>query len=279
MRLFSSSLLTLTLLCSAQGAPRAAAQEGTENDVENTVGADSTTAAEVIEEELQAPELNALAYNAAVLDEVLRLSTKQTIREQGFAAAAGVTGGAILIGLGTWRLIEETPQSQYSRGLGVMFMTLGMANLTTGIFAAVRIPHERRRLARWEHARKDGITDAELAHFEGELQASHEMRQGERMLVRWDALTHALAGAVVLTITPIPNGSSSADRASGYVVGALFLGVGMATFGASFRRTPSERAWESYSRRKMPMPGHELSWGVAPAISRQGAGVSLGGRF
>jgi hypothetical protein len=280
MRLFLTSLLTLILLCIVLRAPRAAAQEGTEN----AVGGDSTkategTETEGIEEEPRIPEPSALAYNAAILDEVLQLSTKQTIREQKFAAAAGITGGAILVGLGSWRLIEQTPQSQYSRGLGVMFMTLGMADLTTGIFAAVRISHERRRLGRWEHARKDGITEAELARFEGELQASHELRQGERLLVRWDALTHALAGAIVLTITPIPDGSSREDRVSGYVIGAVFLGVGMATFGASFRHTPSEKAWESYNRRRMPMPGHELSWGVAPSMSRQGAGVSVGGRF
>ncbi|MGB8329672.1 MAG: hypothetical protein WCE62_06050 [Polyangiales bacterium] len=275
MRRFSARLLTLILLCVVLRAPRAAAQEGTEN----AVGGDSTKATEGTEEEPRIPEPSALAYNAAILDEVLQLSTKQTIREKKFAAAAGITGGAILVGLGSWRLIEETPQSQYSRGLGVMFMTLGMADLTTGIFAAVRIPHEKRRLERWERARKDGITDAELAHFEGELQASHELRQGERLLVRWDAFTHALAGIIVLVVTPIPGTSSAVDRVSGYVIGAVFTAVGFATFGASFRETPSEKAWGNYNRRKIPMPGHELSWGVAPAISRQGAGLSIGGTF
>ena len=63
----------------------------------------------------------------------------QTIRERKFVAAAGITGGAILLGLSAWRLLEEPPSTQYSRGLGVMFMTLGMADLTTGVFAAVRV--------------------------------------------------------------------------------------------------------------------------------------------
>ena len=73
-------------------------------------------------------------------------------------------------------------------------MTLGMADLTTGIYAATRIPHERRRQERWERARKDGVTRVELAHFEGELQSSSETRNGERLLVRWNGLTHAIAG-------------------------------------------------------------------------------------
>ncbi|MGB8221765.1 MAG: hypothetical protein WCF10_04215 [Polyangiales bacterium] len=279
MRLLSALLLTSSLLCTAAPARRAVAQEETEDTVEIPAGEGSKDETEVIEEGVEPAERDTLAYNAAIMDEVLRLSTEQTLKEQRFAAAAGVSGGAILIGLGTWRLAQDSPQSQYSRGLGVTFMTLGMANLATGIFAAIRTPHEQRRLIRWERARKDGITDAELAHFEGELQASYEVRQGERLLVRWDAVMHAVAGAVVLALTPIPGTTSKTDRVSGYVVGGLFMAVGLGALGASFRKTPSEKAWESYNQRRLTMPGHELSWGVAPSISRRGAGLSVGGRF
>ncbi|MBW2162775.1 MAG: hypothetical protein JRH14_22945, partial [Deltaproteobacteria bacterium] len=143
---------------------------------------------------------------------------EQTIREKKFGAAAGITGGMILLGLSAWRLIEDDQRDQYSRGLGVMFMTLGMADLTIGVFAATRIPHEKHRLDRWERARKDGITDIELAHFEGELQASHETREGERLLVRWGGLTHALAGLLVLAFAPIPDSMNGSDRVAGYVI-------------------------------------------------------------
>jgi len=230
----------------------------------------------------QGPDLfdrNALAYNAEILDELLTRSSVQTIRGRKFAAAAGITGGAILLGLSAWRLLEEPPSTQYSRGLGVMFMTLGMADLTTGVFAAVRVSHERHRLERWHKARKEGITKAELAHFEGELQASRDFRQGERLLVRWVALTHALAGVFVVAFTPIPDSADRSDRASGYVVGAVFFAVGLATFGTSFRQTPSEKAWSEYKSRKKPMPGHEFSWRLAPSASRTGAGLSFGGTF
>jgi hypothetical protein len=234
---------------------------------------------EIITEEPDAPERDALAHNAALLDELFEQSTQETVRQQKFAAAAGITGGMILVGLSAWRLIEDEPQIDFTRGLGGMFMTLGMADLTTGVFAATRVPHEERRLERWKRARENGITAVELAHFEGEIQASRGARKGERLLVRWNGLTHAIAGALVLAFTPIPSGSSGADRASGYVVGAIFMATGLAAFGTSFRPTPSERAWQEYNKRKIPMPGHEFSWRLGPSISRRGAGLSFGATF
>lgn len=234
---------------------------------------------EVVTEEPDTPERDTLTHNAELLDELLEQSTEETIRQQKFAAAAGITGGMILLGLAAWRLIEDEPQSSYTRGLGVMFMTLGMADLTTGVFAATRIPHEKHRLDRWKRARKNGITELELAHFEGELQGTQETREGERLLVRWNGLTHAIAGVLVLSFAPIPDGSSRTDRVSGYVVGGVFIATGIAAFATSFRPTPSEKAWQQYNKRKIPMPGHEFSWRLAPAISRRGAGLSFGAAF
>lgn len=278
MRLISASVLTLALFCVAAPAMRAGAQDATPDDQESADD-EASAAAEAITEEREVASRDALVYNAELLDALLTRSTTQTIRQQKFAAAAGITGGMILLGLSAWRLIENDPQSQYSRGLGVMFMTLGMADLTTGVYAATRIPHERRRLERWEKAREDGITDVELAHFEGELQASRETREGERLLVRWNGLTHALAGALVLAFSPIPDSMSRTDRVSGYVVGGLFFAVGIGTFAASFRDTPSEKAWNDYNKGKMTMREHEFTWRIAPSISRRGAGLSFGATF
>jgi hypothetical protein len=285
MRRFPILVMTLASLLMLSGAEASAQDEGAEvePDAESapagTLPNPDQLAEDIIEEEPEAVGKAALAYNATLLDEIFERSTAATIREQKFAAAAGITGGMILVGLAGWRLIEDEPQSDYTRGLGVMFMTLGMADLTTGVFAATRIPHERRRQERWERARKDGVTAIELAHFEGELQSSSETRNGERLLVRWNGLTHAIAGALVLAFTPLPSGSSGSDRVSGYVVGGLFMATGLAAFGTSFRPTPSEKAWQEYNNKKMPMPGHEFSWRMAPSISRRGAGLSFGGTF
>jgi len=121
MRLASPFLLIVALLGGPVGTRSAAAQEAPDA----TVGRESPI--EVVTQEPRAVDPNALVHNAALLDELLTRSTEQTIREQKFAAAAGITGGMILVGLAAWRLIEADPQSAYSRGLGVMFMTLGIS--------------------------------------------------------------------------------------------------------------------------------------------------------
>jgi hypothetical protein len=286
MRLLTP-LLSLCLLASMVLAPASARakddgtaepQEGTAPEIPVEIDP-GRQALDIVFAEPELASKAALLHNAELLDRLLEKSTKATIREQKFAAAAGITGGMIMLGLSAWRLIESDPQSAYSRGLGVMFMTLGMADLTTGVYAATRVSHERRRLERWQKARKNGITNVELAHFEGELQSSSETRNGERLLVKWNALTHAIAGVLILAFTPIPDGSSSTDRASGYIVGGLFFGVGIATFAASFRPTPSERAWEAYTKQKQPVPGHEFSWRLSPSVMRRGGGLSFGATF
>lgn len=235
-------------------------------------------AQDMVPDEEPSPTPAALSANAHLMDRLLITATEKTIRERKFTAAAGITGGTILLGIGAWRLIEDDPQTEFSRGLGVMFMTLGAFDLTTGIFAATRVPHEKRRLERWEKVRKDGITELELARTEGELLSSAESREGERLLVRWNGLTHALAGVLVLAFAPLPNNSQT-DRVSAWIIGGLFIGTGMAAFGLSFRPTPSEAAWKEYQANKVSGSGQQVSWRMSPSISRRGFGLGLSGTF
>ena len=237
-------------------------------------------AAAVIDTEGPAPSPTptALSANAQLMDRLLITATEKTIREQKFGAATGIVGGSILLGIGGWRLSEDPPQSQFSRGLGIMFMTLGAADLTTGIFAATRISHEKRRLERWRTAKKDGITDLELARTEGELLSSAETREGERLLIRWNGLTHALAGMVVLGLSPVPDNSQS-DRINAWVIGGIFIATGFAAFGLSFSPTPSEAAWNEYQAKKISSSGQQVSFRLSPAASRRGFGLAMSGTF
>ncbi|MEM8606898.1 MAG: hypothetical protein AAGF92_07320 [Myxococcota bacterium] len=220
-----------------------------------------------------------LVYNVELMDELLRRSTVEMLRGQKIAAITGVTIGTALIGLATWRLVEQNPDNAYSRGIGVGFMVAGAANLTAGVFAATRVVHETRRLRRWDDAIEIGVDADELARFEGELRASSEVRQGERLLLRWTSLTNALAGAVVLALAAVPDGSSNEDRRAGFIAGGIFMGVGLSLFATTFRPLPSENAWSEYGRRRLPSGRGGVRVGVAPSVMRRGGSLSLAGRF
>ena len=221
----------------------------------------------------------ALQLNVELMDEILRDSTREMIRVQKIAAITGITIGTALLGLGTWRLVETNPQNAFSRGVGVGFIVAGAANLTAGVFAVTRVTHETRRLRRWDAALEVGVDEVELGRFEGELRASREVRQGERLLLRWTSLTNAMAGAIVIGLSAIPDGSSNTDRLGGYISGAIFIVVGMSLFATTFKELPSETAWQEYSRRRVPSTRSLASFGVAPSISRRGGGLSFGGTF
>lgn len=195
-----------------------------------------------------------------------------------YAGLAGVIGGTILLGLGGWRLAEDPAENDYTRGLGVMFTTLGMVDLTTGIIAFKREPHEEERARRYQEDLKDGMSAIELARYEGEFQASTRIRESQRMLVRWNGLTHALAGVIVMSFSAIPD-MDRKDKRSAYIIGGVFMGAGLVSFGFSFRETPNERAFKSYQKKKQETPGLSQQVSVAPVISRHSLGLGVNGRF
>lgn len=269
MHVQSLKSLSLFILLLAGAAP-SYAHASTKPDVPVDDAPDEVTAA---------PVPGPLRYNIALMDEILRESTAETIRGQRIAAITGITIGTTLLGLGVWRLVETNPQNAFSRGVGAGFMVAGAANLTAGVFAATRITHETRRMQRWERALEVGVDEVELGRFEGELRASREIREGERLLLRWTSLTNAMAGAIIAGLSAIPDGSSSTDKLGGYISGAIFFVVGMSLFATSFKELPSETAWQEYSRRRAPSTRALASFGVAPNVSRRGGGLAFGGTF
>jgi hypothetical protein len=195
-----------------------------------------------------------------------------------YTGLAGVTGGTILLGLAGWRLAEDPAENQFTRGLGVMFATLGMADLTTGIIALKRKPHEEERAERYKEDLRDGMSAIDLARYEGEFQASADIRESLRMLVRWNGLTHALAGAIVMAFSAIPELDAASQR-SAYIIGGVFMATGSASFGLSFRATPTERSWKNYQKKTGNVSELGQRVGLAPVISRHGLGLGVSGRF
>ena len=98
--------------------------------------------------------------------------------------------------------------------------------------------------------------------------------------MRWNGLTHAIAGVLVLAFAPIP-GRLEPNRPRFWLRRwrRLHRDRAWRLRGLLPAPTPSEKAWQDYNKRKVPMPGHEFSWRLAPAISRRGAGLSFGATF
>ncbi len=215
---------------------------------------------------------------AELLGTLFEEAAKGSKKTRRYTGVAGVMGGTILLGLGGWRLAEDPAENEFTRGLGVMFTTLGMVNLTTGIVALKRKPHEEERAERYKEDLKKGMSAVELARYEGEFQASADIRESLRTLVRWNGLTHALGGAIVMAFSAIPE-LSAASRRSAYIIGGIFMATGSASFGLSFRETPNERSWNDYQNKKQSVSGLGQQVGVAPVISRHVLGLGVSGRF
>ena len=224
------------------------------------------------------PPTGAIGIRASLLDSVFAKAAKGSKRARKITGATGIFGGATLLGLGSWRITEKEADNEFSRGLGVMFITLGTIDLTTGIIALRRYSHEEKRHEKWKKDRKDGTSEIELAKYEGAFEASTYMREAQRNLVRWNGLTHMLAGVLVMALTPIPD-LDSRSRRTGYIIGGVFMFTGTLSFAVSFRDTPNEKAWDEYQRGTAKHGGTKPIWQMAPMISRNALGLSVAGNF
>lgn len=221
---------------------------------------------------------DALAFNAELLDMLFTRSTEEFAKQQKQAAAFGLMGGAVFLGLGAWRLLEDQPSDRFSRGLGYAYITVGALNLTTGIYALTRVTHEQQRLERWKEAKADGVTELELARFEGELRASTDIRAGERKFVRWSALAAVLASTFVLVSTPFRNPRGDWSVIMGISSAGILFGT--ITFGTSFKPLPTETAWNEYqAKKKGRRAGDGYSWRLAPSMTRRSYMLGVSGTF
>ena len=284
--MFRLAWLLTVLAAPAIAAPKGADAQKAETPSESDAGGEEPDTGPPGAEEGPVPAMGPDGIQAELLDTMFEQAAIGTRKARKLAGLAGVLGGVTLLGLGAWRLTESSDSrstNEYSRGLGIMFTTLGMVDLTTGIIALKRASHEEKRHARWKkHREKKQLTQLELARYEGEFEASTRIRNSQRMLVRWNGLTHALAGVIVLSLAPIPD-LSRRGRNSALIVGSVFVGAGAATFGLSFRPTANEKAWQQYKKGKAGgrSGGYEPSggWFIQPMISHRELGLGMRGTF
>ncbi|MGB5809521.1 MAG: hypothetical protein WBG86_03265, partial [Polyangiales bacterium] len=188
-----------------------------------------------------------LDVQAKEFAEILVMLRKERQSARRWEVAFGITSGLVLAGFAGWRLIADPGSNQLSRGLGVLFTGFAALNLARG-FTALRRPQIEEELSlRFDQALEDGLTEADVSRFEGELYATARSRWRARRVDRWFGFARAIGGAFVAGILPLTNANRSTRR-SGYIVGSLFFSVGMIEFGRSFKVSAAERAWHTYQQ-------------------------------
>ena len=258
-----SSGLAKSCLVLAIGHSLVSAGTSRAQDVESSVNLDLTT-----------PEVEQL------LDTALREAASDTQSFRFVSAGFSMTSGIALLTLGTIRLVQDPADNQIERGVGLMWLGIGAAGLTTGLLLVSRKSPEERIWKRWRARQRAGagLSPYELGTFAGELRAAAAFRERERRLVRWTALAGAGAGALSLSLLPATSNLTDASRRNIFIVGGIFIGVGLMNFGLSFRRSGPEKAWESY-RYAASSGAPRVQATLAPAAFQGGGGLSLVGIF
>lgn len=230
-RQWRAGLLVALALLLWSGSPDAALGQGPDSLVEpSPETSTSLTATDVRAEELA---------------EILSNLRDQRQRTRRWEVAYGLTSGFALAGLAGWRLLANPGTNQLARGLGVLFTGFAALSLARG-FTALRRPQLEEELwRRFDGAFEHGLTEPELARFEGELYATARARWRERRVGRWFGFARAIGGALVAGLLPLTDATRS-TRQSGYIVGSLFFSIGMVEFGRSFKASAAEQAWYNY---------------------------------
>ena len=189
--------------------------------------------------------LTATDVRAEELAEILSTLRDQRQRTRRWEVAYGLTSGFALAGLAGWRLLANPGSNQLARGLGVLFTGFSALSLARG-FTALRRPQLEEELwQRFDSAFERGLTESELARFEGELYATARARWRERRVGRWFGFARAIGGALVAGLLPLTDATRT-TRQSGYIVGSTFFSIGMVEFGRSFKASAAEQAWYNY---------------------------------
>ncbi len=197
-----------------------------------------------------------------------------------------VTGGTstliastALLGFGIWAFLDEPPNNDLNRGVGMLAVAAGGPALALGIVELAMPSASEKRYGRWETAVAAGMTERELARFEGELRSYSLEARRQRMRGRWTGFGLFVTGALLLGLTPVADLDTDAETV-GYVTGGVAAGTGLLGFGLSFKDGWEEAYWEAYLQgRPPPGAGPRRSWAVSPALGRSFAGMSLRGAF
>ena len=213
------------------------------------------------------------------LDRWLLYANDEGRRNRFFNGSLAVVGSGLLVAFGTVALLDDSPRTEFSKGFGFVAAVAGGATLVMGVtLLAIPSPSEK-RYARWTETTGRGMTEDELARFEGELRYSLKVRANTKTRQRrWGSLGLVVGGGLLIGLTAAADLSTLARRL-GFGAGGTLTAIGAIGFGLSF--IPPRDLWERYEAGLPPADGQvtKASLQVTPIFTHQAGGLSLSGRF
>lgn len=227
----------------------------------------------------QAPELVedlAPAEDQARLGEWIEYLSATGKRGRTTSGSTSLVSSSIVMGVGIWAFLQDTPNNELTRGLGLISVAGSGLFMSLAIFELAKKSPPELMLERWDAAVQAELTREELARFEGELRHYSAGRNRVAKATRWANFGVAMTGALVLGLTPAAD--LSRDGASvGYVTGGVALGVGLLGFAFSFMDRSDLDYWNAYLRGKRPPTSR--TWSASPEVGRNFAGARIRARF
>lgn len=238
----------------------------------------ATADSEPVASELPAPDSESVAEpgHVKLLGEWLQFLARQDKQARITTGTSSLIASAGILGFGIWAFLEDPPNNELNRGIGLLAVAAAGPGLSLGILELAMKSGSEKRWARWEATAARSMSSEEIGRFEGELRSYSLEARRNRMRGRWSSFGLFVTGGLLLGLTPAADLGSDGQTV-GYVTGGVAAAVGLVGFGFSFARSFEEEYWDAYLQGRRP-PRYRR-WRTSPAFGRTFAGMTVGGEF
>ncbi|MFK7987992.1 MAG: hypothetical protein AB8I08_18375 [Sandaracinaceae bacterium] len=213
---------------------------------------------------------------------VLEDQAREASAGETFAGVALIGVGALELGAGLWLAFDDGTFASLDslRWTAVaLSIPLGVLSLVSGIASFSQSSVQGDRLRRWRLASEGRLDARQLGRFEGELRSDAETARVLRGFEAAAGFGVAGGGAALMLVTALSN-ADEIGQAYGYGVGAASLAAGLLSGLLTLLvESDAEEAWRNYLAGEPAGEPSGLDLSVSPAVSEDGFGVSLQGRF
>jgi hypothetical protein len=222
------------------------------------------------------PEPLAPKADEARLGDWLEYLAKSGRKNRLMTGSSMLLSGAVMMGFGIWAFVRTPSNNELDKGIGLLSIAGAGVFMPFGIVRLATKSSSEELFERWGDATRSGLTLRELGRFEGQFRGHAEAVQREILAGRWANFGLALTGGLILGLTPAASLSPNAATV-GYVTGGVAVGLGLMSFGLSFRAMQEADDWKHYEEGLGPP--RWVRWSASPDFGRQFVGARVAGRF